>query len=151
MRPKDFARITGRLREAANATAGIPAGQLRSLSTYIDALARGDLAPLLAAASADVTLQIFAPPEFPFVRESTGLDAIKAAIEQNFDSVLNQQPEISDVFGEGDSIVLFGRERGVIRATRMPYDVEFVQKFTFAGEKLTAVRIVVAHRTSVAP
>ena len=105
---------------------------------------RGDIASLLNEAHADVQLDIFAPPEFKWIRHAKGLDELRRAVELNFDSVEHQRPEISNVIAQGDSVVLIGRERGTIRATSEPYDVQFVHKFTFRDGRLTAIRIVAA-------
>ena len=41
--------------------------------------------------------------------------------------------------------MLFGRETGTIRATGANYDMEFVERFTFRGDRLIAVQIIAAH------
>jgi len=56
---------------------------------------------------------------------------LRRALQQNFASVVEQQPQITKVFVEGDTVVLFGRERGRLRTTGELYDVEFVEKSRF--------------------
>ena len=116
-----------------------------SLKEHVDAIARGDLAACLSQALPDVVLTIFVPPEFPFVRHARGLDQLQAALQHNFDAVDNQRPAIADVFAEGNTVVMFGRETGTIRGTGTQYDVEFVEKFTFKEGRLAEVRIIAAH------
>ena len=75
---------------------------------------------------------------------AVGAEAIRAALAHNFDSLVEQQPEISNVLSQPDLVVLIGHERGLIRATGEPYDVQFVQRYTFRGGKLAAVQVVAA-------
>ncbi|HEY3159132.1 MAG TPA: nuclear transport factor 2 family protein [Vicinamibacterales bacterium] len=151
MDPKDFSGVTSRLRQAIVRTASDAASRsnLSSLQTQIDAIARGDLATSLAQALPDVVLSIFAPPEFPYVRHAQGLDALKAALEHNFNAVEDQHPTVLNIFAEGNTVVLFGRETGRIPRTGTTYNVEFVQKFTFRDGRLAEVRITAAHTAPV--
>ena len=152
MQEKDFSAATARLQQALD-QAGRPMSpadpqrHLRSVQTQIEAIGRGDLDAVVVDAMPDVTLDIFAPPEFPWIRRAQGIDDLRRAIEQNFGSVEDQRPEINNVFAEGDTVVLFGRERGRLRGSGQAYDMEFVEKFTFRDGRLSAVRIIAAHVT----
>jgi ketosteroid isomerase-like protein len=148
--PKDFASASARLQAALTektaAAASEPAhAHLRSVQSQIDAISKGDFDAVLGQAAPNVTLDIFAPPEFPWIRQARGIVELRKAMEQNFGSVDDQQPEITNVYSEGDAVVLFGRERGRIRATGQAYHMEFVQRFTFRDERLISVRIIAAH------
>lgn len=150
MKPKDFSSATARLqaaleRKSARAAAEPTPAHIRSVQSQIDAIAKGDFDAVLAQAAQNVTLDIFAPPEFPWIRQARGLAQLRKALEQNFGSIDDQQPEITNVYSQGDVVVLFGRERGRIRATGQAYDIEFVQRFTFRNEQLVSVRIIAAH------
>jgi uncharacterized protein len=153
VKPKDFGPVTERLQQAVEQFDGRPdAGgepdppsNIRSVQMQIDAIGRGDLDAVLSQAHDDVTLDIFAPREFAFIRHAQGLADLRRAIEQNFAAVEDQRPEIANVFAEGDTVVLFGREQGRIRATGQPYDMEFVERFTFREGRLAAIRIIAAH------
>jgi hypothetical protein len=59
--------------------------------------------------------------------------------------VTDQRPSITSISAQGDTVVLFGREQGRIRGSNTPYDVEFVERFTFVDGRLASVRIIVAH------
>jgi ketosteroid isomerase-like protein len=111
----------------------------------LEAIACGEIAQVLAQAVPDVTLDIFAPPEFPWIRHAQGTDAVLAAIRQNFGSVDDQRPEITGVFADGNTVVLFGCESGRFRDTGANYEVEFVERFTFRDERLISIRIIGAH------
>jgi ketosteroid isomerase-like protein len=147
--PKDFSAFTGRLQEELDLRNGLASGpnHIRTVQSQVDAIAKGDLETLLAHAHSDVTLDIFVPPEFPWIRHTKGIAEFRRAVESNFGSVEDQRPQLTFVYAEGDTVVLFGREQGTIRATGQIYDMEFVQKFTFRDEGLAAVRIIAAHAT----
>lgn len=154
--PNDFSDVTARLQqklEQAAADSGQPSSAplIRSVQHQIDAIAKGDFEAVLAQALPDVTLDIFAPPDFPWIRQGRGAADLRRALQHNFGSVEDQQPKITRIFTEGDTVVLFGRERGRIRATGQAYDVEFVEKFTFRDERLAAVRIIAAYATTPVP
>lgn len=120
---------------------------LLSIRDQIAAIARGDLDGALAGAHPDIEFEIFAPPEFPWVRRATGIEPLRAAIAQNFAAVAEQRPTIHHVVTESDVVVLFGEERGVLRSTGQRYHMQFVHRFTFAGGRLKSIRIVAARAT----
>lgn len=147
--PKDFHSVTSHLGAAADAADdGVRSGNLRTLQSQVDAIARGDLGLVLQHACDDVALELFVPPEFPFIRSATGASDFRRALEINFAAVADQRPTILDVFSEGDKVVLFGRETGIIHSTGLPYDIEFVQRFTFRDGCLASVQVIGAHARS---
>ena len=142
---KDFSAASSRLARAATEVHGSAQQHVRTLQTHLEAIGRGDFDPVLIDAHDDVTLEIFAPPEFPWIRQARGLADLRAALLQNFGSVEDQQPTIRDVFAEGEMVIVFGAETGRIRGSGMPYQVEFVERFTFREGRLAAIRIVGAY------
>ena len=150
MTKRDFSDATGRLqqeieRAAAEGAKSDSVPLIQSVQSQIDAIAKGDFDAVLSQAAPEVTLDIFAPPEFQWIRRAEGIAELRRALEHNFGSVEQQRPHISNVFTEGDTVVLFGREQGRIRATGQDYDMEFVEKFTFRDDRLLAVHIIAAH------
>jgi ketosteroid isomerase-like protein len=144
--PKNLESVVSRLEELADAAPDPAASShLRTLQGALDAIARGDLDSVLDNAVDDVTLDIYAPPEFPFVRTARGSEAFRAALRHNFGAVDEQRPEVRDLFADGDRIVLLGRETGVIRQSGLTYDVEFVERFTFRDARLASVQIIAAY------
>jgi uncharacterized protein len=144
--PKDFHAVTRHLGAAADAADDGPRSQnLRTLQSQIDAIARGDLAVVLQQACDDVELEIFVPPEFPFTRSAIGAGPFRDAVEANFAAVADQKPDIVDLFSEGEKVVLFGRETGIIKSTGIRYDIEYVQRFTFRDGRLAGVQIIGAY------
>jgi len=59
-----------------------------------------------------VELEIFAPPEFEWVRYARGVEELSAAIAHNFGSRDEQRPAIQNVITQADTVLLFGHERG---------------------------------------
>ena len=142
---RDFTPLTTELHKRAEDSPAPVASNLHCVQKQFDAIAAGELASVVAQADENVTLEIFVPPEFPFIRHASGAEAFREAVRKNFDAVTNQRPEIRDLFAEGNRVVLFGRETGTIRATGANYDMEFVERFTFRGDRLIAVQIIAAH------
>jgi ketosteroid isomerase-like protein len=148
MKAKDFSAITTRIERAIADTHDAAARHLRSVQQQIDAIGRGDLDGAIANAHADVRLEIFAPPEFQWIREAVGADALRAAIAHNFGSMAEQHPEITSLTAQGDTVVLIGREHGRVKATGAPYRVQFVERFQFRGGRLASITIIAAHEAS---
>ena len=143
--PNSVHSLASQLQRVGEGSSPEVRAHLRSIQTQIEAIANGYLESVLRNAHADATLEIFAPPEFPWIRNATGIDELQAAVQQNFGAVDDQRPEVRDIFAEGDTVILFGRERGVIRDSQTRYDVEFVERFTYREGRLAGVRIVAAH------
>lgn len=145
---KDFSRVQDRLRRAREGRDGksrpSATGHIESVEAQIAAIARGDYESALSGAAPDVELDIFAPPEFPFIRKARGIAELRHALAVNFQSVVNQDPEVNTVVTEEDVLVVIGRERGEIRETGLPYEVEFVHRFTFRDGRLIGIRVIVA-------
>ena len=145
--PKNFDPAVQRLRDArASAPSGESAlaPQIRSIEEQLAAIGRGDFASAVAQAIDDVSFEILAPPEFPFIRQARGHEEFLRAIDTNFGALENQQPEIANIVAQGDTVVLFGRERGTIRETGAAYAIEFVHRFTFRDGRLASLRIIAA-------
>jgi ketosteroid isomerase-like protein len=133
------------IEQALRASDAMGARHMAIVKREFEAVANGDLGAVLQNAHGDVTLDIFAPPEFPWVRQAKGINALREVIAHNFESVIEQHPSITNVFAEQNAVVLFGRERGRIRETGVPYEMEFVETFTFREGKLANVRVIAAH------
>jgi ketosteroid isomerase-like protein len=81
------------------------AENLRSIQRLIEAIGRGDLETAIANAHPDVRFEIYAPPEFLWIRQATGIEGLRHAVRHNFDSVEDQHPEITSLTTQGDTIV----------------------------------------------
>lgn len=146
--PRNFSDATSSLERAAAERPEDSARHLRWIQNQLEAVERGELDAVLRDAHDDVTLDVFAPTQLPFVAKAHGKAELLAALAHNFAAVEDQRPHINDIFTDGDTVVLFGREQGTVRSTGVRYDVEFVERLTFRDGRLASVRIVVAEAVS---
>ena len=121
---------------------------LLTVQQQLEAISAGDFEKALEQADPNITLEIYAPPEFRFIVRAKGVANVRNAVEYNFNSVEDQQPVLTNVIIQDEVVVLMGNERGRIRATGSEYHVEFVHRFVFTGKALTSIRIVAAHATA---
>jgi ketosteroid isomerase-like protein len=128
----------------ASATKVTEADNVRRLQEQYRALAQGNFAPVLAALADDIELELNGPVEVPINGCWHGLVEVSAAMQRNFGALAEQQAEILAVVAQGDSVVLFAREQGKVRATGAPYHLRWVQLFTFRDSKIVRVRGVAA-------
>jgi ketosteroid isomerase-like protein len=90
----------------------------------------------------DVELEIVGPAVVPFIGKWRGIPAVLGAIQRNFSFVKNQRPEIVNLTAQGNSIVVVAREQGESATTGKPYDIHWVQIFTFRDGKLCRIHEV---------
>src|SRR5262245_43036294 len=109
---RDLSGFAADLHRAAGTRTAEPARNILWLRDQIAAIERGEFESILHDAHDDVTLELFVPAHFPFVTHARGKPQVLAAIAHNFGAVVEQAPEMRDIFAEGDTVVLFGRERG---------------------------------------
>jgi ketosteroid isomerase-like protein len=142
---RDFSELTAGLDRAASELAPGARQHVRTIGEQLDAIARGDFGSVFQDAHDDVTFEIFAPPEFPFIKTANGAEELNKAIVHNFGAIADQRPTIRETFAEGDTVILFGTETGKIKETGFRYHVEFVERFTFRDGRLASLRIIAAH------
>jgi hypothetical protein len=112
---------------------------LAVLHSVYNSLAAADYDAIAPALNDDVELEIIGPAVVPFIGKWRGVAAVVAAIRKNFSHVKNQQPEIVNLTAQGNSIVVIAREQGESVATGKPYDIHWVQIFTFRDGKLSRI------------
>jgi ketosteroid isomerase-like protein len=146
---QEFSGITIRpVPERADGGAPPPDGPVDSISHLVDATSSGRLDEVMRSAHADVQLDVFAPPELPWIRRATGGAALRRALAHNFDSVVDQRPTLTSVMAQHDTVVLIGHETGRLKAAGTPYRMEFVQRFRFRDGRLAAITIIAAHASA---
>ncbi len=59
-------------------------------------------------------------PEFDWTRHARGLAELWLAVERNFSTVQDQDPDPVSIVAQGNVVVIFGREKGRIRVTSNP-------------------------------
>jgi hypothetical protein len=80
---------------------------VKAVQTQIDAIARGDLTAGLAHAHPKVELEIFAPPEFEWVRHARGIEAMRVANIHKFWFARQQTSTAQNVITQADTQVLY--------------------------------------------
>ena len=118
----------------------IESRNVTELQGHYQAIARGDFAAVLALFADDIEFEIIGPPAIPFVGRWRGKEQVAQAIKNNFALVENQQPEVQELVAQGDTVIVVARERGLYRPTGRPYDVHWVQVYTFRDGKLVRFR-----------
>lgn len=106
------------------------------------ALARGDFPAFLATLDEDIELQILGPAAVPLVGHWRGKSVVAAAVRDNFGGLEDQRPELLSVVAQGDTVVVFAREQGRVKATGREYEMHWVQVFTCRDGRVTRVRQV---------
>lgn len=109
---------------------------VRRLQAQYLSLAKGDYATLIGQMTDDVDMEIIGPASAPFVGHWQGREQVAEALRRNSAQAAEQQPEVISVTAQGDTVVVVSRERGRFKATGKPYDVHWVQIFTYAGGRL---------------
>jgi ketosteroid isomerase-like protein len=110
-----------------------------SASRLFAAVVSSDYDALEAEMADGVIIELFSPPEFPFIRNATGKQEARTLIAHNFSTLTEQVPEILSLTAQGNHLVLVGREAGKVRATDQPYEVQFVYCFTYQEDKLAQI------------
>lgn len=144
---QDFSAVSAKIQRAfdtSSSAANREQSHVRAVQAQIEAIGRGDMDAALANAAPTVQLDIFAPPEFDWIRCAIGIEAVRNAIVHNFGTVIDQRPDVQTVVAQADTVVLMGREQGRIRASGVAYDMNFVHRFTFHEGRLVSVRILAA-------
>ena len=103
---RNFTGATRPLQEAREKETVIGARSAEHLATVeaqLAAIARGDSASALATVRDDIELDIFAPPEFAWLRRARGRQEFQGALEHNFGALIEQRPEITTVVAQDDS------------------------------------------------
>ncbi len=103
-----------------------------------------DFPALSALMSSDVTLEIYAPPKFPWRCKAHGVEQVTEAVKQNFSTVCDQQTQITTVTAQADTVAVFGAERGKIVQSGESYYARFVLNFKIKDGKVAAIDEVVA-------
>ena len=109
---------------------------VRRLQDQYRSLAKGDYKEVVGQMTDDVDMEIVGPPAMPFVGHWQGREQVEEALRRNFAQVEDQRPEILSVTAQGDTVVVIARERGRFKPTGRPYDLHWVQVFTFRGGRV---------------
>ena len=121
------------------------AAHVRAIQLIYHAIARGAFDESLELMTDDMTLEICGPEAVPFCGKWQGKEAVLAAMRENFGHVEDQRPQVQSVVAQGDMVIITAREEGKVRATGEPYEVHWMQEFTFDDGKVKTVRELADH------
>jgi ketosteroid isomerase-like protein len=105
------------------------------------AVARGDLEFLLGTLAEDV--EWWSPvtrcpaPEMPWATPRRGRQQVAGFFREMAEHVLPAAMEPLAWTAEGDRVVVEGRNRGIVRATGLPYEHDWVIIYSFVAGKVT--------------
>jgi uncharacterized protein len=119
---------------------GFELGNVDRLVDMYRAVSRGDLQAVLNAMTEDVELDIVGSPMIPWTGHWQGREEVLAALGRNLATIDSQDLEVLSLTAQGDIIVVTAREQGVYLPTGRPYDVHWVQIFTYHQGKIRRVR-----------
>jgi ketosteroid isomerase-like protein len=111
------------------------------------AIGRQDFQAALDSLADDIELEILGPPELPFAGCWRGRAEVATALAKNFANLEDQRPEVQHLVAQGDTVVIFARERGRFIATGSPYDLHWVQLFQLRDGKIVRFREICDHTT----
>jgi ketosteroid isomerase-like protein len=111
-------------------------GNLHIIQRLYDAFLRRDVAALLDDLDEDVEWNIAGPEEVPFTGAVRGRDEVAHVLQKSFTTVSDQQPEVRRVSAEGDTVTVFGFERGKHQPTGARYEVTWTHVFTLRDGKV---------------
>jgi ketosteroid isomerase-like protein len=126
--------------DPAAGTKRLESDRVEAVRRQFDALGRGDLDAFVEGMHADVELDIFAPPEFSWIRRARGREQFRTAVEHNFGVLIDQDPQLLNIVAQGNVVVIVGRDHGRLRASGQPYDVYFSYEFTFRDGRMWRIR-----------
>jgi len=115
------------------------AGNIATLHKVVIAIGQDDFDTVSELLSPDSKIDIYGGEQLPFIRRTRGHAESLDAIKKNFASVKDQRPEIQSVVAQGDTVILFVKEEGLIRATGQAYKINGVLRYVFREGKVDHV------------
>jgi uncharacterized protein len=102
-----------------------------AVGDLLGCLVKGDLDGFLAAMTPDVDCALHTSHSQEWILQAKGREAVRAMVIQNFGVMTDQSFDTEGIVAQGDSVVMFGRERGRWKSTGEPYDFSIAYRFTF--------------------
>ena len=121
-----------------NETGHVTADALSVVRHGYDALARGDVAGMLAVTSPDI--EIYQSQSLPWggrYHGHQGLLEFLAKVRAGLDS----QVEIGELYVAGDDVIQVGRTRGVTTGTRTPFDAAEVHVWRVTDGRIGSLSV----------
>ena len=112
---------------------------LGCVSRIFGAVLAGDYDHFEAELTPDVEFQLTGPSELPLRCHARGPAEVRKLVEHNFAATAEQEPQFVSLTAQGDQMVLIGREKGRVRESGQPYEVQFIYAFTFQDGKVSRI------------
>jgi ketosteroid isomerase-like protein len=125
----------------------LEAENVRRLQDQYRAVGRQDFAAALDFCADDIELEILGPPDLPLAGCWRGRAEVATALAKNFALLADQRPEVQHLVAQGDTVVIFARERGRFVQTGLPYDIQWVQLWRYRDGKCVRFREICDHTT----
>jgi ketosteroid isomerase-like protein len=104
---------------------------------------RGDVEPLLAASTEDVTIRLTVLPGTPLSGEFKGKDGVRTYFVRNAETVESTDFTVTNYLVGGDQIGVVGTEAlKVLRSGETHAGLHWVVLFAFRGDKIESVLVV---------
>ena len=104
-----------------------------------EAFGRGDLAGVLSALADGVDWEMAGPA--PFAGRRQGRDGVQGFFMDLMGAVKIEMFEVDAVIGDGEQVVVLGRERCTAKRTGRSYEQHWAHAYTVRDGKVTAVRL----------
>lgn len=111
----------------------------QTVAGIYEAFGRGDIEAILSALAEDVQWEL--PGAAPFSGSRKGRDAIRQFFGDLAATARIEMFEVDAIIGEGDRVVVLGRERATAIATGRTGDQHWAHAWTVRDGKVTSVRL----------
>jgi ketosteroid isomerase-like protein len=95
--------------------------------SHYDALQRRDMIAALSMIDEDIVWTFAGPPSIPFAGRWVGLSGVREFFHRLRTSVEIREFQVERIVADGQSVLVLGRERFVVRATGKQWSVRWVQ------------------------
>jgi len=104
-----------------------------------DAFQHADIETILKSLTDDFEFDV--PGPAPFAGRRQGRDGMRQFFDELRRAVQLDQFDVDEVLGDGDKVVVLGRERSTVRETGRHYESDFAHVYTLRGGKLSHGRL----------
>lgn len=109
---------------------------VKAAQDFYRALASADLDKVKATITDDISFVLHGPSDFVMAGKTQGKDDYLKLMMANFAMLKNQVPEALRVVAQGNTVIVFYRDRGQVLATGKDYDVQGVHTLEFRGKQI---------------
>ena len=104
-----------------------------------EAFGRGDLAGVLSALAEEVEWEMAGPA--PFAGRRQGKEGVQGFFADLMGAVKIEMFEVDAVIGDGEQVVVLGRERCAAKGTGRSYEQHWAHAYTVHDGKVASVRL----------